>query len=161
MTKKRAFTLIELVVSMAIISVLALLVSTIFSFAMKSSKEIYEDDFYNKEAVNAMLLIENIVRESEQIRENNDINENFCNFRASFRNKDGELTDYVFFVRDENLMANVIKGNGSVTNFGKVKDISLFYDKKDCIEIEIVSLSGDVYKSLINLGKRNEKESLH
>lgn len=152
--KKKAFTLIELIVSLAIVSVLVLLINAMMTLNFKSSSKVYQDDFSYKEAMNAVLLIENIVRQAEEIRPNHDIHENYCNFTTKFKNSEGKFVDYVFYVEDQNLKARVNKGKGTDLFFGYVDDIKLKFDGKSGVDILVIGLDGESYKSYIDIGDR-------
>lgn len=148
MKKKKAFTLIELVVSIAIISILVLIISSMLTINFKISNKIYQSDRNYKEAVNAVLYIENVVREAEKIEK---LDDNTCNFRAYLRG-----SKYRFIMGDDNKLKVKIEGkNGVATNWiGLVNDIMLNYDGEDEIFLWVEGLDGNIYQTKINIGDR-------
>ncbi|MGO3018088.1 MAG: PulJ/GspJ family protein [Anaerococcus sp.] len=148
MRRKKAFTLLELVVSLAIISILVFIISSMLTVNFKISNKIYKADKNYKEAVNAMLYIENIVREADKIEQ---IDDNTCNFRADLRG-----SKYKFIMGDDNKLKVEIKGkNGTGTNWiGLVNDIMLYYNGQDEVFLWLEGLDGKIYQTRINIGIR-------
>lgn len=148
MKKKKAFTLLELIVSLAIISILVFIISSMLTVNFKISNKIYKSDKNYKEAVNAMLYIENVVREAEKIEK---IDDDTCNFRAHLRG-----SKYKFIMEKHNKLKVEIEGkNGTGTNWiALVNDIMLNYDGEDEVFLWIEGLDGEIYQTRIIIGAR-------
>lgn len=151
--KKKGFTLIELIVSIAIVSILALLISSILSVNFSASNKLYNSDKSHKHAINAMLFIENVVREADEIRPYNGVDKNQCNFIASIW-KGNNKRNYRFYVKNNTLYDNISKVGSTNNRLQEVKDIKLVYDKNQTVEIEVISLDGQRYSTFIDLGVR-------
>lgn len=157
MKKKKAFTLLELIISLALVSVLVLIISSMLSFNFKVTSQIYKKDYAGKEAANAMVYVENVVREASSIEKTDDP---VCNFIVDLSG-----SQYTFsFKEDEKKLRADIKNSGKnpvPVWIGSVDDVIFTYNGEDEVFLRIRSLDGKNYQTRIKLGLKNEKESLH
>lgn len=150
MIKKKAFTLLELIVSLAIISVLVLIISSMISLNFKVSSRIFKEDRSYKEACNAMLYVENIVREAEEIEE---IDDPVCNFKALMGG--GSVYSFYFIEDEKKLMVDIDGKKGQGNNWiGMINDMILTYDGDEKVLIWMEGLDGEIYQTSINIGER-------
>lgn len=174
--KKRGFTLIELLASLAIISVLILVVSSLFSIAVNLTGRSYEDELDYKEYSYACLFVDNIVRNAYKIDlldEPNDV----TNFVAYVKNpnKAGHFDTYVFDLKEksdgsgelvvymnniskDNRDTGIISQNGknhSPSKISKCQSAQITYEEGNIIHILINENSQKFrYESKIYLGNR-------
>ena len=158
---KKGFSLIELVISLAIISFLALVLSNIFSLNIGILNRSYEDEKEYKEAYTAMTFIDTTIRMSEKIEANtlsgeeSNINSNFTGYLV---NKDYKMVSYYFYSEDGFLyiyrsdVSNDLSGRANrISACGPIK---LHYDEKeDLISIRLISKNGKYkFRSAIYVG---------
>lgn len=174
--KKRGFTLIELLASLAIISVLILVVSSLFSIAINLTGRSYENELDYKEYSYACLYVDNIVRSAYKIDlldEPNDV----TNFVAYVKNpnKAGHFDTYVFDLKEksdgsgelvvymnniskDNRDTDIISQNGknhSPSKISKCQSAKITYEEGNIIHIIINENSQKFrYESKIYLGNR-------
>ena len=156
--KKRGFTLIELLASLAIISVLILVVSSLFSIAVNLTGKSYEDELDYKEYSYACLYVDNIVRSAYKIDlldEPNDV----TNFVAYVKNPNktghfdtyvfdlkqksdgiGELVVYMNNISNDNRDTDIISQNGknhSPSKISKCQSAKITYEEGNIIHISV------------------------
>ena len=174
--KKRGFTLIELLASLAIISVLILVVSSLFSIAINLTGKSYENELDYKEYSYACLYVDNIVRSAYKIDlldEPNDV----TNFVAYVKNPNkggqfdtfvfdfkpnthgnGELVVYMNNISTDNSDTNIISQKGknhSPSKISKCQSAKITYEEGNIIHILINENSQKFrYESKIYLGNR-------
>ncbi|WP_044565504.1 prepilin-type N-terminal cleavage/methylation domain-containing protein [Anaerococcus provencensis] len=174
--KKRGFTLIELLASLAIISVLILVVSSLFSIAINLTGKSYENELDYKEYSYACLYVDNIVRSAYKIDlldEPNDV----TNFVAYVKNPNnaGHFDTYVFDLKENSdgsgelvaYMTNIstyssptdaIRQNGGnriSSKISKCQSAKITYEEGNIIHIIINENSQKFrYESKIYLGNR-------
>lgn len=174
--KKRGFTLIELLASLAIISVLILVVSSLFSIAVNLTGRSYEDELDYKEYSYACLFVDNIVRSAYKIDlldkpnevtnfiayvKNPNTGNQFDTYVFDFRqNSDGsgELVVYMNNISTDNSDTNIISQNGknhSPSKISKCQSAKITYEEGNTIHILINENSQKFrYESKIYLGNR-------
>ncbi|MDY3006194.1 prepilin-type N-terminal cleavage/methylation domain-containing protein [Anaerococcus porci] len=157
--KKRGFTLLELILVLFISSILILLINNLIFVNFKLSNRSFHQEMDYKNSTNCMLYIENLIRSSKEIEENN----SKSNFILYVQNEES-LSTYRFEQNGNNLYA-YIRNTDSRKNrevavpIGICKNSNIVYDKKrqgfdisiDFIEEESTSF----YKTFI--GKTYEK----
>lgn len=141
---KKAFSLIELIISLAIISFLILVLSNIFSLNINILNRSYKEENEYKEAYTAMAYIDTTIRNSHKIikEETRD-----SNFKGYIIRKDGSEAIYYFFAEDGFLNIHSTKLNkdskGNKYKISGCKSVNLDYDKnKSVITIKLVSKYG-------------------
>ncbi|MDD7306396.1 MAG: type II secretion system protein [Peptoniphilaceae bacterium] len=149
MKKKAAFTLLELIVSLAIVSMLVFLISSMIGLNYKISNAIFKDDKSYKESINAMLYVENVVREADKIEITDDTT---CNFIASLKG-----SKYWFYY-DKDSKKLKVKINGSKGEgynwIGTINDMILTYDGDKEVFLWMEAVNGEIYQTRINIGER-------
>lgn len=174
--KKRGFTLIELLTSLAIISVLILVVSSIFSISINLTQKSYEDELDYKEYSYACLFVDNIVRSAYKIDlldEPNDV----TNFVAYVKNPNagnqfdtyvfdfkqnadgsGQLVTYMTNISTKSSPTEAISQNGSnrgSSKISKCQSAKITYEEGNIIHIIINENSQKFrYETKIYLGNR-------
>ncbi len=180
--KKRGFTLIEILASLAIISVLILVVSSIFSISINLTQKSYEDELDYKEYSYACLFVDNIVRSAYKIDLLDKPNE-VTNFVAYVKNPNegnkfdtyvfdfrqnaddsGELVVYMNNISAATSDTNLISQNGrnhSPSKISKCQSAKITYEEGNIIHIIINENSQKFrYESKIYLGNRLWKRHL-
>ena len=180
--KKRGFTLIELLASLAIISVLILVVSSLFSISINLTGKSYENELDYKEYSYACLYVDNIVRSAYKIDLLDEPN-GVTNFVAYVKNpneggqfdtyvfdfkqnshSNGELVVYMNNISTENSDTNIISQNGknhSPSKISKCQSAKITYEEGNIIHILINENSQKFrYESKIYLGNRLWKRHL-
>lgn len=152
---KKGYSLIELVISLAIISFLILIVSNLFSLNINTLNRSYEDEKEYKEALTSMTYIDNTIRRSYKIVESDNKDSNFEGYILS---NEGDERNYYFY--EENGYLYIQRSNISKASSGKGNKISgcgdlyINYDKdKDLVFIRILSKNGTYsFESVVNVG---------
>ena len=160
--KKKAFTLVELIISMAIISIIIILVNSIIKLNFNIATKSYKDDKDYKDINYAILYIENVIRSADKIESYEGYGSNFCNFKAYVFNNDGNYSTYRFFLKKSgDLLVNIDnltsgkEGYESNNKLSHCKNMKITYDEnKNGVSIEIQTDFDENYKSYINLEKR-------
>lgn len=162
--KKTGFTLIELLASLAIVSVLAVIISIIFSLSLKTIDSSYKEELSYKESSYSMLYIENILRSAYkfEIIEDNDqsnfkaylVNENSSDiFTSEFKVKNREGINYL-----EEYHRNISNHSrfGKWQRIGRCDSLFLYYDQLEGTVHIILNENSptDRYESIIYLGER-------
>ena len=166
--KKKAFSLIELIISLAIISFLILVLSNIFSLNINILNKSYKEEDEYKEAYTAMAYMDATIRASHRIvkKESQD-----SNFIGHIVRNSGDDVSYYFFAEDGFLYihsSNLNKTSSKSPNnkISECDSVKLFYDKdKKVITIKLVSkyqtytLESAIYVG-DKLWKKNQKMDL-
>ncbi len=146
---KKAFSLLELIISLAIISILVVILSSFFkvNFNILSSSITREAEY--KEACTAMLYVDTNIRMSKKIEtRDNEV----CNFYFYKTNRDGKDSK-CYFYRDNKFLK---------INRAKIKDIKLVLDEDSkLIRVYIRSLRGNFnFETAIDVGDKLWKKPL-
>lgn len=139
--KKKAFSLIELIISLAIISFLILVLSNIFSLNINILNKSYQEENEYKEAYTAMAYMDATIRQSHRIVKEESQDSNFIGHIV--RNS-GDDVSYYFFAKDgflyihgDNLNTD---SDGRLNIISECNSVNLFYDEdKKVITIKLVS----------------------
>ena len=164
MKRKKAFSLLELIVSLAIISLLFIILSNLFSFNIKLLADNYKKEKEYKEAYTAILYIDTTIRSSYLIEEKNF--DGYSNLVGEVKTKDGFRSRYSFTIKDDGKNSflyinrdNLDRGGSDregSNKIGKCKNLRINYDKnKSLVKIYLESSNG-LYKfqTSIYLGER-------
>src|SRR5690625_347326 len=141
--RRKAFTLLELICSLAIISILILLINNIVFVNFKISDESYKNEMEFKDSTSCMLYIENIIRKADRIEKTN----NESNFTAYIKNNNKSYSSYSFeldkntlYVRINNLEN---EGDGeSKIPIGKCEFAKIIYIEDEGFDISINFIEG-------------------
>ena len=162
--KKRGFTLIELILSLAIASIIILVISTIISVNSKVLKDTYDNEIGYKESSINILYINNVIEAAYKIEMLED--NGMRNFKAYvFSSDKKEISTYEFYTKNkgsksylsayiDNLTNSSEKG--TYVNLGKCDDFYCDYDpQKELIRI-IVNRSSPIkrYETSIFVGNK-------
>lgn len=151
--KKRAFSLLELIVVLFISSILILIINNLVFFNFKVSEESFKQEMDYKNSTNCMLYIENLIRKSEKIEKTN----KESNFKIYVRNDNG-LSWYWFEQIGKNLYVNIKNTKSSSKKeaaipIGYCKSSKITYDKEKkgfSVRINFIEKSSSViYKTFI------------
>lgn len=93
--KRKGFTLIELIASLAIFSLLTGSIYIIFSMNLRASKNIYENENSFKEATIAIIYIENILKSAYKIELTDDTGES--NIKAYVLDRNSNQISSIYF----------------------------------------------------------------
>lgn len=161
--KKPAFTLIELIVALAIVSLLVAAISMILSLNLSFTNKAYLDEKSYKQASHAALYIEDKVRRAYKIEENDLSGDKFTLYISSYnKNKRAfEESTYKFFMKNKVLYAKVSNRDTSSDKGGELRiceleDLRLHYDKKNqCVKMIVEGKSKNSrIETYINVGER-------
>lgn len=162
--KKKAFSLIELIVSLAIISFLILVLSNIFSLNINILNKSYQEENEYKEAYTAMAYMDATIRQSHRIVKEESQDSNFIGHIV--RNS-GDDVSYYFYAEDGFLYihsSNLNKESSKSPNnkISECDSVKLFYDEdKNLITIKLVSkYQTYTLESAIYVGDKLWKKSL-
>lgn len=170
--KKPAFTLIELIVALAIVSLLVAAISMILSLNLSLTNKAYLDEKSYKQASHAALYIEDKVRRAYKIEKNDLSGDKFTLYISSYnKNKRAfEESTYKFFLKNKVLYAKVSNLDTSSDKGGELRIceleyLSLRYDDRDkknqYVEMRVGGKSkNSIIETYINLGEREWKEAL-
>ena len=146
---KKGFSLIELIISLAIISFLVLVLSNLFSFNINTLNRSYSDEKEYKEAYTAMAFIDNTLRMSHKIEvaANKDSNFNAFIYRSNNNNDDYREMRYNFYSKDGFLYVHSSDeskdSNGTNNKISECGPINLQYDEMTkIIKINLTSKNG-------------------
>ena len=160
---KKAFSLLELIISLAIISILVVILSSFFkvNFNILSSSITREAEY--KEACTAMLYVDTNIRRSKKI----EIRDNeVCNFYFYKTNRDGKDSKCYFYRDNKFLKINrdnlSTDASGRDNNIAKIKEIKLVLDEDSkLIRVYIRSLRGNFnFETAIDVGDKLWKKPL-
>lgn len=170
--KKPAFTLIELIVALAIVSLLVAAISMILSLNLSFTNKAYLDEKSYKQASHAALYIEDKVRRAYKIEKNDLSGDKFTLYISSY-NKDRrafEESTYKFILEGKVLYAQVSNLDTPSDKGGKfriceLEYLSLRYDDTDKKNQYVEMIVGGKSKNsrietYINLGEREWKGAL-
>ena len=163
---KKGFSLIELVISLAIISFLVLILSNLFSLNINILNKSYNDEKEYKEAYTAMAYIDTTIRMSHKIEEDNHKDTNFTGYIMRKNGKDSTESSFYFYSKDGFLYikrSNVHKySDGKSNRICECGDLDLSYDpSEEIIDIRLKSKNGVyTFKSAIYVGDKLWKRLL-
>lgn len=164
--KRRGFTLIELVVSLAIASLLVAVISMIFSLNLNFTNKAYLDEKSYKQASQAALYIEDKIRRAYKITKNNSSGDDFTLYISSYNpdKKKYEESSYKFSLEDKVLYAEISNMEKFSERNGKIRiceldHLDLRYDDSDENNKYVEMIVEDKAKNsrietYINLGER-------
>lgn len=152
--KRKAFSLLELILSLAIISIIILLINNIIFVNFKLSDESFKNEMEFKESTSCMLYIENVIRKADKIEKTN----NESNFTAYIKDN-GSYSSYRFELENNTLYVRINNlsngGDGeSKIPIGKCDYAKIIYDENKGFDVSINFIeNGDksYYKSLIGV----------
>ena len=160
---KKGFSLIELVISLAITSFLVLILSNLFSLNINILNKSYRDEKEYKEAYTAMAYIDTTIRRSHKIEIDNHENSNFTGYIMV---DDKKISSFYFYTKDGYLYINrsdISKDSDGTSNkICECGDLDLFYDpSEEIIDMRIKS-KNDTYtfKSAVYVGDKQWKKPL-
>lgn len=141
---KKGFSLIELIISLAIISFLVLVLSNLFSININALNKSYVEEKEYKEAYTAMAFIDNTIRNSCEIKKEDHEDSNFTG--CILKGKDNVVSFY-FYSNDGFLYihrSDVFKdSSGGVNRISECGDVDLFYDEiSKTIKVDLTSKNG-------------------
>lgn len=160
---KKGFSLIELVISLAIISFLVLILSNLFSLNINILNKSYNDEKEYKEAYTAMAYIDTTIRRSHKIEIDNHENSNFTGYIMV---DDKKISSFYFYTKDGYLYikrSDISKdSNGKANIICECGDLDLSYDpSEEIIDIRLKSKNGAYnFKSAIYVGDKLWKKLL-
>ncbi|MDO4593924.1 MAG: prepilin-type N-terminal cleavage/methylation domain-containing protein [Tissierellia bacterium] len=164
MKNKKGFTLIELIVTLSVLSIVFTLIYSLFSANIKASETIYKNSFTETNAKNAILYIENTLRRSIYTEE---ILDDECNFFTVIKNNDNTYSAITFGVENENLYRyskNLGNYYDQVVDLSKMvknkiaSNVSYieFIKEDTTVQLEIMFIpenTENLYQTSINLGE--------
>ena len=162
---KKGFTLIELIVSIAIASLLIGALSMVFSLNVGFINKEYIDEKDYKNASHAALYIEDKIRRAQKIKKIDGDNCNFILYISAYeKNRDKFVESaYRFSLEKGNVLYAYIYNTEEFSEregkvrICKIEDLYLFYNDKDednkYIEMKIDSSTSSI-STFINLGRR-------
>ena len=159
---KKGFSLIELIISLAIVSFLVLLISNLFSLNINILNKSYDDENEYKEAYTSMAYIDTTLRMSHKIEKATNKDSNFNGYIMS----SGEISKYYFYSEGGFLYinrANIKNGlEGKQNKISSCGPISLYYDEnEEIIKIILTSKNGKYnFRSAIFVGDKQWKKLL-
>lgn len=160
---KKGFSLIELVISLAIISFLVLILSNLFSLNINILNKSYSDEKDYKEAYTAMAYIDTTIRRSHKIEIDNHENSNFTGYIMV---DDKKISSFYFYTKDGFLYINrsdISKdSDGKANRICECGELDLSYDpSEEIIDMRIKSKNGAyTFKSAIYVGDKLWKRLL-
>lgn len=166
--KKKAFSLIELLVSLAIISFLILVLSNIFSLNINILNKSYKEENEYKEAYTAMAYIDTTIRNSHKIIKEETRDSNFKGYIYRKKSEDKKTYESLYYFFAENGFLYMYNSNLSTISGGRPNIIStcnsvnLFYDEsKEVITIKLISKYGTyTLESAVFVGDKLWKKPL-
>lgn len=169
--RKKGFTLIELILSLAIASVIILVISTIISVNSKVLKDTYDNEIGYKESSINILYINNVIEAAykiEMLEENG-----MRNFKAYVISKGtNEITTYRFYTRNKGSKSHLfvyldnISNNskrGKDLNLGKCDDFYCDYDLKNQFIKIVINRNSPIkrYETSIYVGNKIWKKDFY
>lgn len=154
---KKGFSLIELIISLAIISFLVLILSNLFSLNINILNKSYQEEKDYKQAYTAMAFIDNTLNMACKIEEANHEN---CNFEGYLMGSGTKLTRFYFYTKDGFLCIyrdDISKDSkGRENRISECGNLNLYYDKnKKIIKIRLTSKNGKhKFTSAIYVGNK-------
>lgn len=138
---KKGFSLIELIISLAIISFLVLVLSNLFSLNINTLNRSYSDEKEYKEAYTGLAFIDTTIRMSHEIKKENHGDSNFTGYIYNDLNKE---TSFYFYSKNGFLYihrSDVAKDSyGKANRISECGEIKLDYDEASkLIKIELSS----------------------
>lgn len=138
---KKGFSLIELIISLAIISFLVLVLSNLFSISINTLNRSYVEEKEYKEAYTGLAFIDTTIRMSHKIEKEDHGDSNFTG--NIFKGTDNVVSFY-FYSKDGFLCihrSDISKDtNGQANRISECGDINLYYDENSkIIRVELYS----------------------
>ena len=160
---KKGFSLIELIISLAIISFLVLVLSNLFSFNINTLNRSYEDEKEYKEAYTALAFIDTTIRKSFEIEQKDHQGSNFTGYMLRDFN---EVSSFYFYSQDGFLYihrSDLSKGSGGKANrISECGEVDLYYAENDkTIKVELLSKNGKYkFETAVYVGDKLWKRPL-
>ena len=154
---KKGFSLIELVISLAIISFLVLILSNLFSLNVNILNKSYRDEKEYKEAYTAMAYIDTTIRRSHKIEIEDHENSNFT---GNIMVDDKNVSSFYFYTKDGFLYikrSDISKySDGTPNRICECGDLNLSYNpSEEIIDIRIKSKNGTyTFESAVYVGDK-------
>lgn len=160
---KKGFSIIELIISLAIISFIVLVLSNLFSLNINILNRFYSDEKEYKEAYTAMAYMDNTLRMSHKIEvaANNDSNFNAFIYRYNKNSSDYREMCYNFYSKDGFLYIHSSDeskdSNGTPNKISECGPINLQYDEMTkIIKINLTSKNGKYnFETAIYVGDKS------
>lgn len=159
----KGFSLIELIISLAIISFLVLILSNLFALNINILNRSYQNEKDYKEAYTAMTYIDTTLRRTYKIEE---ANYKDSNFNGYLMGNDNKLTRFYFYSKTGFLYIYrddiSTDSKGMANRISECGPINLFYDKESkIVKIKVTSKNGKYdFESAIYLGDKLWKRVL-
>lgn len=99
--KKKGFTLLELILTLSILSIIFTLIYSLFFLAIKTNKNIYTNVQMQNEMKSTLLYLENELKSSIYIEEILRDSENQSNFFIISDNRDGTFSAVYYLLNDK------------------------------------------------------------
>lgn len=162
---KKGFSLIELIVSLAIISFLILVLSNIFSLNINILNKSYKEENEYKEAYTAMAYMDATIRRSHKILMDMTRDSNFKGYIYRRDRENNKVYESLYYFYAENGYLYIHSSNLNKMSKGKkniistCQSVNLDYDEdKKVIIIKLVSKYGTyTFESAIYVGDKHEK----
>ena len=162
--RKKGFTLIEVLASLAIASILLVSIYTIFGTNLKVIRKSYENELSYREATVGFTYVDNIIRSAYKIELTEDKGES--NFKSYVINKNGgEISTYTFHTDISNgkrylyaYIDNITNSSqrGSKIRIARCEDLYLYFDPSNqTIRFKMNKDNNDLsYQTLIYVDRR-------
>ena len=163
---KKAFSLLELVIGLAIISILIIILSSFFKVNFKILSSSFSREKEYKDACTAMLYIDTNIRKSRvvEFRDNNECN--FYFYKTNSDDDNSSKTKCYFYVGAGFLRINgdnLATGSGGTSNnISKIQEVRLVLDEKSkIIRVYLKSYKGNFnFETAIDVGDKLWKKPL-
>ncbi|MDD7382834.1 MAG: prepilin-type N-terminal cleavage/methylation domain-containing protein [Peptoniphilaceae bacterium] len=158
--KNKGFTLIELVITIAISSIMFILIQSIMNFYIKTQDSLVNDIQFDKKAKSTFIFIENEIEESLSIEET--LNKK-CNFKIRSRNSDGSISSVYYELSGHKLYRRAMEEKNSFTenSYSYRKNILLegvydidfnYYEKNNLVDLKLYKNKNELFHSVIKVG---------
>lgn len=157
---KKAFSLLELIISLAIISILIVVLSSFFKVNFKILSTSFSREKEYKEACTAMLYMDTNIRRSTKIEARDNDQCNFYFYKSKSEEENSPKTKCYIYQKDGFLRIygdNLATGpGGTPNNISRVKDVRLILDEENkIIRIYLKSSRGNFnFETAIDVGDK-------